>query len=261
MTTSLHQHLNGAPGNDSARRAVVLAGGRGTRLAPYTQVLPKPLMPIGEQAILQIVLAQLGEAGVSDVTLSVGYLAHLIQAVLDHADDLSVDIDYVHESEPLGTAAPLRLIDGLSSTFLAMNGDVLTDLDYAHMVDRHRSEGNLLTIATHERVVKIDYGVLAVDGTGRLRGFQEKPEISTTVSMGIYVLEPEALEYIPAEGHFDLPELVQALLDDDQPVGTFRHDGLWFDIGRQEDYATAATAWLDREIRPRRSAHIHVNAA
>lgn len=267
MTTSIHQPLNGhraarlAPSGAGAQRAVVLAGGRGTRLAPYTQVLPKPLMPIGEQAILEIVLGQLGEAGVTDVTLSVGYLAHLIQAVLDHATHLDVDLRYVHEQEPLGTAAPLRLIDGLTDTFIAMNGDVLTDLSYDEMVAHHRAQGSLLTIATHERVVKIDYGVLAVDASGRLCSFQEKPEIRTTVSMGIYVVEPEALEYIPASGHFDLPQLVQALMDDGQPVGTFRHDGLWFDIGRQEDYATAATAWLDREARIHEHSRIHISAA
>jgi NDP-sugar pyrophosphorylase family protein len=257
LTTSLHTPLTDRWNASelgprrSARRAVVLAGGRGTRLAPYTQVLPKPLMPIGDQAILEIVIGQLQEAGVTDVTLSVGYLSHLIRAVLDNASGLDVDLRYVQEQEPLGTAAPLRLIDDLTDTFVAMNGDVLSDLDYDDLIAHHSEQGSLLTIATHERVVKIDYGVLAVDSTGRLRGFQEKPEIKTTVSMGIYVLEPEALSYIPADGRFDLPDLVEALLDDDRAVGTYHHEGLWFDIGRQEDYATAATAWLEREVRPR----------
>ncbi len=233
--------------SDPVRRAVVLAGGRGTRLAPYTQVLPKPLMPIGERAILEIVLDQLRDAGIRGVTLSVGYLAHLIQAVLDHATGLDVDLRYVHESEPLGTAAPLRLIDDLDDTFVAMNGDVLTDIDYEEMIQHHCAAGNMLTIATHRRVVTIDYGVLEVGASGRLSGFKEKPEISTVVSMGIYVMEPAALEHIPPTGRFDLPDLVHALLRAGQPVGTYRHDGLWFDIGRQEDYARAATTWLERE--------------
>ncbi len=266
MTTSLHSPVSDRWDSDGLeprepRRAVVLAGGRGTRLAPYTQVLPKPLMPIGERAILEIVIGQLQDSGVTDVTLSVGYLAHLIQAVLDHARGIDVDLRYVHEQEPLGTAAPLRLIPDLTETFLAMNGDVLTDLDYDDMIAHHREQGSLLTIATHERVVKIDYGVLAVDSTGRLRGFQEKPEISTTVSMGIYVIEPEALAYLPAAGRFDLPDLVGALLDDDRPVGTYTHDGLWFDIGRQEDYAMAASTWLEREVRPRRPIRLRASAA
>lgn len=250
MTTSLDRLTMAAldtNGRHAPRRAVVLAGGRGTRLAPYTQVLPKPLMPVGEHAILEIVIGQLQDSGVTDVSLSVGYLSHLIRAVLDHADGLDVNLSYVHEPEPLGTAAPLRLIDELDDTFIAMNGDVLTDLDYQAMVAHHIDEGSLLTIATHRRIVKIDYGVLAVDATGRLRGFEEKPEISTTVSMGIYVFEPAALAYIPESGRFDLPDLVQALLDDDQPVGTYAHDGLWFDIGRQEDYALAAETWLERK--------------
>ena len=230
-------------------RAVILAGGRGTRLAPYTSVLPKPLMPIGDRSILEIVLDQLQGAGVRDVTLSVGYLAHLIATVLENAPGLDLTLRYVHEPEPLGTAAPLRLIDGLDKTFIVMNGDVLTDLDYEELIAHHRRQGHALTIATHDRVVKIDYGVLKMDAEGRLRGFQEKPEIRTTVSMGVYVIEPDALTHIPESGRFDLPDLVEALLRADLPVGGYRHEGLWFDIGRQEDYVEAASVWLESATR------------
>jgi NDP-sugar pyrophosphorylase family protein len=225
-------------------KAVVLAGGRGTRLAPYTSVLPKPLMPIGNRSILELVIEQLESSGVVDITLCVGYLAHLIEAVLEGATWRKAEVSYVHEQEALGTAAPLRLVDGLDGTFIAMNGDVLTTLDFRNLVRYHRRERNLLTIATRQRSVKIDYGVLQVDEQQRVWRYDEKPELQSTVSMGIYVLEPEALEFVPEEGYFDFPELVQSLLAAGQRVGTYAYDGLWFDIGRREDYEQAVEAWV-----------------
>ncbi len=234
--------------NRATQKAVVLAGGRGTRLAPYTSILPKPLMPIGNQSILEIVVGQLGSHGFTDVTFSVGYLSHLIRAVFDHRADRSVDVRYVHEETPLGTAGPLRLIDGLDETFVAMNGDVLTTLDYRELVRHHCDMGNVLTIATRQRIVRIDYGVVHVygdDPRSRVQAFEEKPEIASTVSMGIYVFDPRALRYIPEDTYFDFPDIVQALLAAHEPVGTYPYDGLWFDIGRQDDYAKAVEAWTE----------------
>jgi NDP-sugar pyrophosphorylase family protein len=227
-------------------KAVVLAGGRGTRLAPYTSVLPKPLMPIGERAILEIVLRQLLEHQIEDVTLSVGYLSHLIEAVLGDGSAHGISLSYSREEEALGTAAPLRLVDGLDSTFIVMNGDVLTKLDYQALVRHHQEHENIVTIAAKTRSIKIDYGVLHVasnGNSGRLRGFVEKPEISSRVSMGIYVMEPAALEHIPSEGYFDFPDLMLALLGKGARVGIYDYDGLWFDIGRAEDYQQAVDAW------------------
>jgi NDP-sugar pyrophosphorylase family protein len=239
-------------GRAVSTRAVILAGGRGTRLAPYTSVLPKPLMPVGDRAILELVVDQLESCGITDITFSVGYLSHLIRAVFDNRDNGSVDIRYVHEQHALGTAGPLRLVEGLDDTFVVMNGDVLTTLDYRDLVRYHREHGNALTIATRERAIKMDYGVLHLDGkidpTGTLRrivAYEEKPEILSTVSMGIYVLEPEVLELVPAEGPFDVPDLVQAALGRGLPCGAYRYDGLWFDIGRQEDYEQAVATWFE----------------
>lgn len=225
-------------------RAVILAGGRGTRLAPYTSVLPKPLMPVGERSILEIVLEQLSAAGVTSITLCVGYLSHLIRAVIDEHVDDSLQIEYVHEDQPLGTAAPLKLVGGLDDTFLVMNGDVLTTLSYRDLVLHHLERGSAMTIATHERRVKIDYGIVHVDADQRIVGFQEKPEIPAAVSMGVYVMEPEVLEYIPDEGHLDFPDLVEALLQADRDVSSYSYDGLWFDIGRHDDYQQAVSAWV-----------------
>jgi NDP-sugar pyrophosphorylase family protein len=230
-------------GNLASMKTVVLAGGRGTRLAPYTSILPKPLMPVGDRAILEVVVEQLEEAGIVDIHFCVGYLAHLIQAVFENRENGHVNITYVRERDALGTAAPLRLVRGLDDTFMVMNGDVLTTLDYRELVDYHRNQQNALTIATHHRTIQIDYGMLHLDVASRVREFEEKPTIASPVSMGIYVMEPHVIDYIPEDGHFDFPDLVRALLEAGEPVGAFLHDGLWFDIGRQEDYERATDAW------------------
>jgi NDP-sugar pyrophosphorylase family protein len=225
------------------RRAVVLAGGRGSRLAPYTTVLPKPLMPVGDRAILEIVLRQLCGAGFDDVTLAVGHLGHLIRAVVGDGRSNGTSIGYHDEDRALGTAGPLATIRGLDQTFLMLNGDVLTTLDFRALVNAHQQAGNALTIATHRRTVRADYGVLRTDGaaagTRRVTGYEEKPEMSYTVSMGVYVLEPEAIERVPAGEYFDLPDLVLALLADGAPVGAYPFDGYWLDIGREDDYRRA----------------------
>jgi NDP-mannose synthase len=236
-------------GTDSleSMKAVVLAGGRGARLAPYTSILPKPLMPVGERSILEIVVEQLERAGVVDISFCVGYLSHLIKAVFDNRENGHVNISYAHEQNALGTAAPLLLVGDLDDTFLVMNGDVLTTLDYRELVRYHREQGNILTIATHERAIKIDYGILHLDVRQQVRDFEEKPEITSLVSMGVYVMEPEVLEHIPENVHFDFPDLVVALLEAGLPVGAYRYDGLWFDIGRQEDYQLASEAWSNGE--------------
>jgi NDP-mannose synthase len=224
-------------------KAIVLAGGRGTRLAPYTTILPKPLMPVGEHSILEIVVNRLEQAGVVDIRFSVGYLSHLIRAVFDNRPVGNAEITYVTEHDALGTAAPLKLMKDLDSAFIVMNGDVLTTLDFGDLVRYHHEQGNALTIATHKRSIKIDYGILHIDVARRVREFEEKPEITSAVSMGIYVMEPEVLEHIPEGIHFDFPDLVDALLKAGLPIGAYRCDELWFDIGRQEDYERAVDAW------------------
>ncbi len=234
-------------GNDLGVRAIILAGGRGRRLEPYTSVLPKPLMPIGGKAILEITVDRLIECGISDITLCVGHLAHLIEAVFN-GRPRSATFRYVREESPLGTAGPLRLVDDLTETFLLMNGDLLTDLPFHELVDVHRRAGSVATIATHERRDTIDYGVLHVEEgeSHRLVRYEEKPEIALTVSMGIYVLEPSVLDHIPS-GYFDFPDLIRELLDSGERVGTYPFPGYWLDIGRRDDYEQAIEMWDGRD--------------
>jgi NDP-mannose synthase len=228
-----------AEGELAGHRAVILAGGKGARLAPYTTVLPKPLMPIGDMPILEIVIRQLRRAGVRDITLSVGYLASLLEAYFGDGHRWDVSLCYSRETEPLGTAGPLALVPGLDDTFLVMNGDLLTTLDYTEMARRHRESGAAATLGLFQKQVKIDLGVIEADGGSRVSGYVEKPTLTYEVSMGIYVMEPRVLGYIPRGQRFDLPDLIKSLIADRQPIMGYRFDGHWLDIGRQEDYAHA----------------------
>jgi NDP-mannose synthase len=239
----------------TSKRAVILAGGKGTRLAPYTTVLPKPLMPLGDRAILDVVVRQLASYDFTDLVFAVGYLAHLIRAVFGDGAPHGVTIEYCEEEQPLGTAGPLSQVSGLDDTFLVMNGDVLTSLDYGELYAAHREAGHALTIATHRRILRSEYGVLHLDGevdglaTQHVSGYEEKPEIAYTVSMGVYMLEPSTLDYVPEGEPFDIPDLVLALLAAGQPVGSFLYDGYWLDIGRHDDYEQALADY--EQILPR----------
>ena len=193
-------------------RAVVLAGGKGTRLAPYTTILPKPLMPVGQQAIVELLIRQLEHAGCHRITIAIGHLAHLVQAVLGDGAKWNVQIDYSVEETPLGTSGPLRLIDNLDTTFLVLNGDVLTDLSFEAFLRFHTENGAVATIATYKRTVDIDYGIVHRDGLSITR-YEEKPAIDYEVSMGIYALEPAILQHIPPGSCQDFPDLIHALLN------------------------------------------------
>jgi NDP-mannose synthase len=219
-------------------KAVILAGGKGSRLAPYTTVLPKPLMPIVDMPILEIVLKQLKSCGFTEIVIAVGHLAALIKAYFGDGEGLGIHIDYSLEATPLGTAGPLGNIEGLDDSFLVMNGDILTDLDYAKFVEHHRAGGSIITIATHKRTVKIDFGVLeTVDGY--VSEYIEKPTLDYLVSMGVYVMEPAVRKHIKRGEYLDLPDLVRLLLTSGEKVRAYPFEGRWLDIGRQEDFIEA----------------------
>jgi NDP-sugar pyrophosphorylase family protein len=217
-------------------QAVILAGGKGRRLLPYTTVLPKPLMPIGEYPILEVILRQLERSGFSDVVICTGYLHEIIRSYLAQSHHPDLDLRCTHEEEPLGTIGPLRLIDGLADTFLVMNGDILTDLDYRKLLAAHRAKKAMATIATYHREVKVDFGVLEPDSEGRIRAFREKPTYPFEVSMGVYAFQKEILRFVPEGRAFGFDELMLAMIAGDSPVYSFPHGGYWLDIGRPDDY-------------------------
>jgi NDP-mannose synthase len=225
----------------SGLRAVILAGGKGTRLHPFTASFPKPLVPLGDVPIVEVLMRRLIRYGVTDITLSLGHLAELVQAYFAHRRQLTdrVALQYVIEDEPLGTAGSLALISGLDRTFLAMNGDLLTNLDLDALVRFHSEQDALLTVATHTRCVKIDLGVLEFDERRQIRRYLEKPETQYHVSMGIYVYEPRVLEYIARGTYLDFPDLVLRLLEHGERVCAYPTDCIWLDIGRPDDYSRA----------------------
>ena len=220
-------------------KAVVLAGGKGTRLAPYTHILPKPLMPIGELPILEVLVRQMKCAGIDEIVITVGHLAELLRSYFKDGDQFGVHISYSLEDQPLGTAGPLSLIDGLDGTFLVTNGDVLTTLQIADLVAFHRENHAAATIAMHTREVKIDFGVIQFNGGNEVTGYIEKPSYDYAVSMGVYVFDACVLDYIPYNRYLDFPDLVLKLLAAGEKVLGFPYSGYWQDLGRPDDYAQA----------------------
>ena len=220
-------------------KAVILAGGKGTRLAPYTTVLPKPLMPIGDMPILEIVLRQMANYGFKEVTLAVGYLAELLMAYCGDGSKFGISVDYSREEHPLGTAGPIALVSNLDDTFLVMNGDLLTTLDYGEMYRYHKERKAIATLAAYQREVKIDLGVIDIDDDDWVKDYIEKPTYKYSVSTGVYIFEPQVLDFIIPDQRLDLPELVLRLIDQGHPVNVYRFDGYWLDIGRHDDYEKA----------------------
>lgn len=220
-------------------KAVVLAGGKGTRLAPYTKTLPKPLMPIGDMPILEILLRQMQAAGIDEVVMAVGHLSNMLESFFADGSRFGVSIRYSYEQDPLGTAGPLSLIEDLDESFLMMNGDVLTTMDFRDLMTTHRASGAAATIAMHPRRVKIDLGVLQRNGGNEIIGYVEKPTYDFQVSMGIYVFEPEVISLIPEQEYFDFPDLVMKLIDRGDRVLGYPFDGYWQDLGRPDDYEQA----------------------
>ena len=225
------------------KRAVILAGGEGTRLRPYTTVLPKPLMPIGDRPVLDIVVRQLKAHRFERITIATGYLAELIEAFFRDGEQYEIPIDYYREAEPLGTVGALALIDGLADDdILVMNGDVLTDIDYGALLEQHKASDAAATIATKTRDVQISLGVLRFADESDptlLTGYDEKPSIEYTASMGVYCFAPRALAHIEAGKRLDFPDLILRLIAAGEHVRAWPSEGYWLDIGRHDDYEQA----------------------
>ena len=221
-------------------KAVLLAGGQGSRLRPYTRIIPKPLVPLGDEPVLGALLRNLRRHGIQDAYIMLGHLGDLIRALLGDGGRYGTRLQYVEEESPLGTIGPLSLLRGnLNHTFLVANGDLVVDLDFQAMVAFHRSHGGLATVACHPRTISIEFGVVECDSQGTMLEFVEKPSKEVLVNMGVYVFEPEILDHVPSGRPFGADDLLQALLRQGQPVRVFRHEGYWTDIGRVEDLARA----------------------
>jgi len=236
--------------------AVILAGGKGERLQPYTARIPKPLLPIGDTPILEIVLRQLARSGFERVTLAVSHRADLIRAVCGGGERFGLEIRYSQEERPLSTAGPLGRITGLGNPCLVMNADVLTSLDYASLIDAHAKSAASATIAVCERRVRLDLGVIVRNEDGTLRDYDEKPELRHTVAMGINVFDPRLFAAIGREEVLDMPRFLLRLMRSGEIIRTFETDALWFHLARRDDYerAVAELDALNLEALPSRNA-------
>lgn len=231
-------------------KAVLLAGGKGVRLRPLTYTIPKPLLPIGETPILEVIIERLKSAGLREFVIAVGYRAELIETYFRDGSQLGVRIEYVRETQPLGTAGPLSLVQAqcdlpADEPLLVMNGDILTDLDVRAFVGFHGAGGYEVTVATRDFQLQHPYGVIQRDGD-RITSIVEKPAVTDTVSAGIYAVAPSALDLVPRGRFFDMPDLVNALVAAKRSVGAYSFEGEWLAIDRIEQLEDAARLLAER---------------
>lgn len=220
-------------------KAVIQCGGKGVRLRPYTSILPKPLMPIGSRPVLELLIRWLRRSGVREVFITTGYLGDLIRSYFGDGRRWNVKITYTTELEPLGTIGPLALLrKKLGEDFFVLNGDVLTDLSLVELMNFHRGHGGLLSIGATVRTTNLEFGVIEAEG-GRAVAFREKPTLATMVSMGVYCMSPGIMEFVPNGVPYGFDDLVLHMLAEKVPVHLFKHDGLWLDVGRVDDFHKA----------------------
>ena len=232
-----------------SKRAVLLAGGKGTRLKPYTVSLPKPFVPVGSMPIIEIIIRQLANSGFNHITITINHMADIIKAFCGNGEKWNLKIDYSLEDKPLSTMGPLKLIKDLPEDFLVMNGDVLTDLNFADFYSFHVENKNLFTISSFKREHKVDYGVLEIDQQNKLNSFKEKPSLFYNVSMGVYMVNRTILNYIPADVEYGFDKLMIDLITANHPATVKLFEGYWLDIGRPDDYEKACSDYDNKIFR------------
>ena len=231
-------------------RSVILAGGKGTRLRPLTAVFPKPLVPLGSKAIIEILLRRLKQFGLTDVTLCTGYLSEMIMALCGDGSKFGLNIDYVHEEQPLGTAGPLALLEKTTDPIIVMNGDLLTTMNFSKMLESHRATNADITIGVYQREVKIDFGVVEKNPNDKFVGFKEKPTYHFDVSMGVNIIGKAAIKHIKEKGKYlDMPDLILAVNKSGGKVNCYQEDCFWLDIGRLDDYGLSQKEFEENEER------------
>jgi len=232
----------------SKKEAIILAGGKGTRLLPYTIHTPKPMVPVGNLPILEIVIKQLKKNNFNKITIAVNYQANLIMDYFLDGSKWGVKIKYSLEKNPLGTMGPLKIIENLPDNFLVMNGDILTNLDFVKFYEFHVKNNNNFTIAAYTRKEKIDYGVLDIN-KDKLINFSEKPDKVFNVSMGVYMINKSIIKYIAKDKLFGFDDLMIKLLNKKIKINTILHKGYWLDIGRNSDYEKAIKDFEKKTIK------------
>ncbi len=235
--------------SNKGKQAIILAGGMGTRLKPYTTTFPKALVPLGDMPVLELVLRQLKHHGFTNITLAVGHLAQLIQAYFGTGEKLGLSITYSHEDKPMGTAGPIKMLeDTLHDNFLVMNADIVSDIDYGNVFDTHINDtfNPLATVAVHRRTSKIDFGIIDYDSNNAIQNFTEKPVYEHSVSMGIYMFNKAICEHIPEDTFYGFDQLMKHLIQQQLPLKAHPFNGYWLDIGRVDDYEMAVNDFQNK---------------
>ncbi len=228
-------------------KAVILAGGKGTRLLPYTKVLPKPMMPIGDKPIVEIIMDQLSSYGFHEIIMAVGHLSNVIRRHFKGKYSNGVRLSYLEEEKPLGTAGCLALLPKPEEETLVMNGDILTSLNYAELMDYHRKKEAALTIAVSSKNVQLEFGIVRVDSNHQVIGYDEKPALPCDVSTGVYVYSPRVWNFLQPHHHLDFPALVKKLLQEGETISAYPYQGYWKDIGTHEEYETAVQDFEEKK--------------
>ncbi len=231
-------------------KAVIQCGGKGTRLRPYTMVLPKPLMPVRSKPVLELLVKWLRRNDIREIYITTGYLHHIIKSFCGDGSQWDLKIEYTDENEPLGTIGAISMLrDQLDTTFMVINGDILTDLSIGAFASCHAKSGAMVTVATAQRETVMDFGVIESEN-GRVTSFREKPRFSNQMSMGVYCMSPEVFSFIPAGIPYGFDDLAHCLLARDEHIHIYRHEGLWLDIGRVEDFQAAQEMSWDDQAPP-----------
>ncbi len=228
---------------------IIQAGGKGTRLRPYTSILPKPLMPVDEMPILEIVVRQLVRHCFCQLYVTTGHLAHLIESFFGDGSKWGASITYIKEDRPLGTIGPVRKVPRPNVPFLVMNGDLLTDIDYRQLYEHHLKDDALLTVAVHREEIPVSLGVIDYDKDRCIIGFREKPALEFWGSMGIYVFSPELWDLIPPDTYYGFDTLMADFLRQRRTARVYPWSGVWLDIGRPEDYERASDEFKEHRAR------------
>jgi NDP-sugar pyrophosphorylase family protein len=221
------------------RKAVILSGGLGSRLKPFTEVIPKPLLPIGEKAVLEIQIERLKAAGFTEIYLATNYRSEYIENFFGDGSKYGVKLFISKEQVPLGTAGPIKLLeDRLMEPFLVMNGDILTLLDFDSLYRFAELQESLLTICTKEILTPFQFGNISTNGNF-VTGIEEKPDFRTTILAGIYIFKPGLLDLIPKDEYYGMDKLIKNMLSFNKPITHYPISEYWLDIGRIEDYNKA----------------------
>ena len=230
-------------------KALILVGGKGTRLKPYTNTIPKPLLPVGEKPILEIILMQLKNFGINEVVLAVGHMSQLFESFFGDGSRLEMKVSYTFEDKPVGTAGAIAYaIDSFEKDFIVMNGDLLTTLNYRKMFEEHQKRGASGTIAISKREVKMDFGIVEIDKDGMLVDYIEKPSYYYNFGMGVNILNVDHVRPFLTKGEYlDMPQLMLLLKESGLNVLSYQEDCFWLDMGRPDDYDEANKVFIERQ--------------